>query len=118
MNKAILIGRLGKDPEARQTTSGKSVTSFPVATSERYTDRDGNKQEKTEWHNVVVWGKSAENCAKYLKKGSMCGVEGKITTSSWDDKDGNKKYKTEITAMNVEFLDSRKETQQDDHPFS
>ena len=123
MNKAIIIGRLGKDPEARLTSSGKEVCNFSLATSERYKDNSG-QQERTEWHNIVVWGSQAGPCGRYLKKGSMAAVDGKIQTRSWD-KDGQKMYRTEIVAQRVEFLDSKKDGQQsnnnspaeDDLPF-
>src|SRR5690606_26707219 len=104
VNKAIILGNLGKDPEVRFTNSGQAVCQFSVATSERWLDSDGNKQERTEWHNVVVWGKQAENCGQYLNKGSQVFVEGRIQTRSYDDKDGNKRYMTEIVAKDVRFL--------------
>ncbi|MCU0609998.1 MAG: single-stranded DNA-binding protein [Chitinispirillaceae bacterium] len=104
INKAILIGNLGKDPEMRSTAGGQQVTTFSLATTERYSDKSGQRQEKTEWHSVVAWGKLAELANQYLKKGRSCYVEGKIQTRSWDDKDGNKKYKTEIVASQIQFL--------------
>jgi single-strand DNA-binding protein len=104
VNKVILIGRLGKDPELRYTPGGQPVASFTLATSERWNDKNGQRQEKTEWHTVVVWAKLAELVNKYLKKGSAAYVEGRITTRSWDDRDGNKKYKTEIVANQIQFL--------------
>lgn len=104
MNKVIIIGRLGVDPELKYTPSGKAVANFSVATSERWTDKDGNKQEKTEWHRVVVWGKLAELCNQYLSKGRQAVVEGSLQTRSWDAQDGSKKYTTEIIGKNVEFL--------------
>ena len=106
MNKAMLIGNLGKDPELRYTQNQTAVASFSVATAER--QKKGETWENvTEWHNVVTWGKTAENCAKYLAKGKKVFVEGKIQTRSWEDKDGNKRYTTEIVAQNVQFLDSK-----------
>ena len=105
LNKAIIIGNLGRDPELSKTTGGNSVCSFSIATTERYTDKQGQKQEKTEWHNIVVWGSLAETAAKYLNKGSSICVEGKITTRSWDNKDGVKQYRTEIVASSFSFLD-------------
>ena len=94
-NRVELIGRLGADPEVKQTTSGKTVCRLSVATSERWTDREGQKQEKTEWHRAVLWGKSAENAGKFLSKGSLVHIEGKNTTRSYE-KDSQKFYVTEI----------------------
>ncbi|HSQ00482.1 MAG TPA: single-stranded DNA-binding protein [Candidatus Dormibacteraeota bacterium] len=104
VNKAILIGNLGRDPEVRFTPSGRAVAKFSVATTEKWTDQNGQKQEKTEWHNIVVWGKQAETCGQYLAKGRQVFIEGRITNRSYDDKDGNKKYITEIIARDVRFL--------------
>jgi len=104
VNKVILVGNLGKDPEVRFTPNGKALAKFSVATSERWTDQQGQKQERTEWHNVVVWGKQAETCGQYLSKGRQVFVEGSIRTRNYDDKDGNKKYITEIVARDVRFL--------------
>ena len=104
VNKALLIGNLGRDPEVRFTPSGRAVARFPVATSEVWNDSDGNRQERTEWHNVVVWGKQAESCGQYLQKGRQVFIEGSIRTRSYDDKDGVKKYITEIIAQRVQFL--------------
>jgi single-strand DNA-binding protein len=104
VNKVLLIGNLGKDPELRYTPGGQPVASFPIATTERWADKSGQRQERTEWHNIVVWGKLAELCNQYLKKGRSAYVEGRITTRSWDDRDGNKKYKTEIVATQIQFL--------------
>lgn len=108
INKVILIGRLGKDPETRYTPTGTAVCNFSIATSENWTDKNGNKQERTEWHKIVVWGKLGELCSQYLAKGRQAYVEGKIQTRSWDDKDGVKRYITEIIAEKVRFLDSGK----------
>lgn len=107
LNKVFLIGNLGKDPEVRFTSNGKAVAKFSVATSERWTDPDGNKQERTEWHNVVVWGKQAETCGQYLSKGRQVFIEGSVRSRQYDDKDGNKKYITEIVARDVRFLGSK-----------
>src|ERR687889_641649 len=108
LNKIMLIGRLGKDPEIRSTPSGQSVATFTVATDERYTDRNGEKQQRTEWHNIVAWGKLAEICGQYLKKGKLVYIEGSIRTDSWDDKEsGQKKYRTEIVANTMKMLDRR-----------
>jgi single-strand DNA-binding protein len=104
VNKVILIGNLGKDPELRYTPSGQPVASFSLATTERWTDKNGQRQDRTEWHNIVVWGKLAELTNQYLKKGRSAYVEGRITSRSWDDKDGNKKYRTEIVANQIQFL--------------
>ncbi len=104
VNKAILIGNLGSDPEMKYTASGTPLCKFSLATSETFNDRDGNQQERTEWHRVVAWGKLGEICGKYLSKGRQVYIEGSIRTSSWDDQDGNKRYKTEINARDVQFL--------------
>lgn len=106
INKAILIGNLGKDPELRYTPGGQPVASFTLATTERWTDRNGQRQDRTEWHNIVAWGKLAELVNQYLKKGRSAYIEGRITTRSWDDRDGNKKYRTEIVANQIQFLGS------------
>ncbi len=106
VNKVILVGNLGKDPEVRYTQTGNAVANFSIATSEQWNDRDGKKQERTEWHNIVVWGKSAEHCGQYLSKGRQVFVEGSIRTRSYDDKSGNKRYITEIVAQRVQFLGS------------
>ncbi|RYZ90226.1 MAG: single-stranded DNA-binding protein [Proteobacteria bacterium] len=103
VNKVILIGKLGKDPEIKHTPSGNAVCTFSVATSERWTD-NGKTQEKTEWHRIVVWNKLAENCAKYLAKGRSVYVEGKLETRKWDDKNGQKQSMTEVKAKVVNFL--------------
>lgn len=110
INKAIIIGRLGQAPELKHTPSGSAVCNFSVATSENWKDKAGNKQEKTQWHNIVVWNKQAETAAKYLDKGSRVYVEGKIETRSWDDKEGKKRYTTEIVASSLRFLETNKDT--------
>ena len=104
VNKAILVGNLGKDPEVRFTGSGKAVCKFSLATTTSWNDTDGARQERTEWHNIIVWGKQGENCGKFLSKGRQVFVEGEIRNRSYDDKDGNKRYITEIVAQNVRFL--------------
>jgi single-strand DNA-binding protein len=104
VNKVILIGNLGKDPELRFTSTGSAVARFPIATSEVWNDRDGNKQERTEWHNIIVWGKQGESCSQYLAKGRQVFVEGSIRSRSYDDKSGNKRYVTEIVAQRIRFL--------------
>jgi single-strand DNA-binding protein len=108
INKVILVGRLGKDPEIRSTPGGQSVAKFTMATDERFTDRNGEKQERTEWHNIVAWGKLGEICGQYLKKGKLVYIEGSIRTDSWDDKEsGQKRYRTEIVARDMKMLDRR-----------
>lgn len=108
LNKAMLIGNLGKDPDLRYTGSGVAVATFSLATNESWKDQDGNQQERTEWHNIVVWRKSAEFAGEYLKKGRKVFVEGRIQTRSYDDKNtGTKKYITEIVADNLILLDPR-----------
>lgn len=104
VNKAIVIGYLGSDPEVRIVSSGNTVARLSVATSENWTDREGQKQERTEWHRVVVWGKQAEICGKYLAKGRQVYVEGRLQTRSWEDAQGQKKYTTEVVANNIQFL--------------
>jgi single-strand DNA-binding protein len=98
------VGRLGANPEIRFTNTGTAVANFNLATSENWNDKNGQRQERTEWHRVVVWGKLAELCEKYLSKGRQCFVEGRLQTRSWDDKEGNKRYTTEIVASTVQFL--------------
>ncbi|HPI93080.1 MAG TPA: single-stranded DNA-binding protein [Deltaproteobacteria bacterium] len=104
VNKVILIGRLGKDPEMRFTPGGRAVTNFTMATNEYWTDQNGERQERTEWHRIVTWGKLAENCAKLLGKGKQVYIEGRLQTRSWDDRDGNKRYTTEIVANAMQIL--------------
>ena len=105
VNKAIIVGYLGRDVEMRYMLDCKAVASFSVATTESWKDKtSGEKQEKTEWHNIVVWGKQAETCAQYLDKGRTVYVEGRLRTRSWDDKDGQKRYATEVVAERVQFL--------------
>nr|MBP9674873.1 single-stranded DNA-binding protein [Bacteriovoracaceae bacterium] len=105
VNKVIILGRLGQDPELKHTPSGAAVCNFSVATSENWTDKtSGQKQEKTEWHRIVVWGKLAELCNQYLSKGRQVFLEGRLQTRSWDDKDGQKRYTTEINATTIQFI--------------
>ncbi len=107
VNKVILVGNLGKDPEVRYTPSGVTVANFSLATSDEWKDKEsGQKQERTEWHKVVAWRRLGEICGEYLKKGSQVYIEGKIQTKSWDDRDGNKRYTTEIIAQNMVMLGS------------
>ncbi|MBE8162510.1 MAG: single-stranded DNA-binding protein [Bdellovibrionaceae bacterium] len=107
LNKAMIIGRLGNNPEVKTISTGNTVANFSIATSENWL-KDGEKQERTEWHRIVVWGKMADICGKYLSKGSSVYVEGRIQTRSWEDKDGQKRYTTEINAQRVQFLDTKK----------
>ncbi len=110
LNKVMLIGNLGKDPELRYTTSGVAVATFSLATNESWKDQDGNLQERTEWHNIVAWRKLAEICGEWLKKGKKVYIEGRIQTRSYDDKNtGAKRYITEIVADNMIMLDSKGE---------
>jgi len=109
INKVILIGNLGVDPELRFTQSGTPVASFRIATSERWKDKEGNQQEQTEWHNIVAWGRLGELCNEYLSKGSKVYVEGKLKTRKWQDKNGNDRYTTDIVARDVQFLTPRGE---------
>ena len=108
INKVILVGRLGRDPEVRSTPSGATVAKFSIATDEKFTDRSGERQERTEWHNIVAWAKLAEICGQYLKKGKLVYIEGSLRTDSWDDKEtGQKKYRTEIIARDMQMLDRK-----------
>ena len=109
INKAILVGRLGADPEVRYATNGNMVTSFQVATDESYKNKSGEKVQKTEWHRIVIWGKLAEIAAQYTHKGDLVYIEGKIQSRSWDDKDGNKRTTTEILASALRILSGKKE---------
>ena len=110
VNKVILVGFVGNDPEVRYLDSGTPVANFRLATSENYTNRSGEKVSQTEWHNVVVWRGLAEVVEKFVKKGSQLYVEGRIRTRTWDDRDGNKRYTTEIVADNLQMLGKRGET--------
>lgn len=107
VNKVILIGNLGADPEVRFTPGGQAVANFRIATSDSWTDKNGQKQERTEWHRIVVWGKLAELCGEYLKKGRQCFVEGRLQTREWTDKENRKNYTTEVVASSVTFLGGR-----------
>ena len=110
LNKVMLIGHLGNDPEVRTTTSGQSKTNFTIATPESFKDNDGNWQEKPEWHRIVAWGKLAEICGQYLKKGRQVYIEGRLQTRSWDDpKSGDKKYATEIVCSDMQMLGGQRE---------
>lgn len=107
INKAILIGRLGKDPEVRYTPDGTMVTNFNLATDEQWKDKNGEKVQKTEWHRIVTFGKLAEICGNYLVKGKLVFIEGRIQTRSWEDKEGVKRFTTEIIAGDMKMLDSK-----------
>lgn len=104
VNKVILVGNLGKDPEVRHLDNGASVANFPIATTESYKDRNGNRQETTEWHNIVLWRGLADIAEKYLRKGNQIYVEGKLRTRSWEDKEGNTRYTTEVIGDNLTML--------------
>jgi single-strand DNA-binding protein len=112
VNKAILIGRLGADPVKRYTSSGSPVVSFRIATSESWTNREGEREERTEWHQIVAWGKLADICDQYLNKGKMVYIEGRIQTREWEDRDGNRRWTTEIIANQMQMLSSRSEDSQ------
>jgi single-strand DNA-binding protein len=109
LNRVLLLGNVGMDPELRMTTNGQAVLKLRLATSETYLDRNRARQERTEWHNVVVWGKRAEALAKFLSKGSRLFVEGSLRTSSYDDREGNKRYRTEVVATNIILAGGRAE---------
>lgn len=109
INKVILVGRLGSDPEVKAVGSGQQVARFNLATSENWVDKTGQKQERTEWHRIVLWGKLAELAGKYLSKGRQVYIEGKMQTRSWEDQQGQKKYTTEVVANTLQFLGSNNE---------
>src|SRR6201999_1675187 len=115
INKVILVGHLGKDPEVRYLEGGVSVTSFPLATSENY-NKDGRKLEQTEWHNIVMWRGLADVAAKYLQKGKLVYIEGKLRTRSFEDKEGIKKYTTEVVAENFTMLGRKTDFESDNKP--
>ncbi len=117
VNKAILIGTLGRDPEVRFTPGGDAVANFSIAVNEEWKDKDGQKQEKVEWLNVVAWRKLGEICGEYLRKGSQCYIEGKIQTRSWEDKEGNKRYMTEIIAYQMQMLGGKPKRQEESGGF-
>jgi single-strand DNA-binding protein len=116
VNKAILIGNLGADPELRYTASGTAVAGFNMATTERYKDKNGELQERTEWHSIVCWGRLGELANEYLKKGRSVYIEGRIQTRNYEDKDGIKRYRTEIVAQQMQFLGGRGTTDQQTTP--
>ncbi len=104
VNKVILVGNLGADPELRYTSSGTPVASFNIATREQWTNKGGEKEEKTEWHKIVAWARLGEICGEYLHKGKQVYIEGRLQTRSWEDRDGNKRYTTEIVAQTMQML--------------
>lgn len=108
MNRVVLIGRIGKDPELRKTASGTSVVGVSLATTESFKGKDGNRQDKTDWHNLQIWGKSAETFEKWVKKGDRICVEGRVSYRQWDDRDGNKRSQTDIVVEKFEFLQDKK----------
>lgn len=107
VNKVILIGNLGKDPEVRHLENGAAVANFPIATTESYKDKNGNRQDQTEWHNIVLWRGLAEIAEKYLRKGNQIYIEGKLRSRSWEDKEGNTRYITEVVGDNMTMLGGR-----------
>ena len=109
VNKVILVGNVGRDPELRYTQGGQPVASFSVATNERFKDRDGNWKDRTEWHRIVAWARLAEICGEYLRKGSQVYIEGRIQTRDWEDKEGNKRQTTEVVALSMQMLGRRGE---------
>jgi len=110
LNKAMLIGNVGKNIEMRYTGSGTAVANFSIATTERWKDKDGQQQEQTEWHNIVAFARLGEVCGEYLHKGSQVYIEGRIQTRSWDDKDGNKRYTTEIVAREMKMIGGKSDS--------
>lgn len=112
LNRVMIIGRLGVDPELRYTQAGQPICSLRVATDESYTDKDGNRVERTEWHSVLVFGKTADHCNQFLRKGSLVYVEGKLSTRKWQDQNGHDRYTTEIRAERVQFLEKRENSAQ------
>lgn len=107
INKVILIGNLGRDPEVRYTPSGTAVANFSIATTENWTNRDGERESRTEWHRIVAWGRLGEICGEYLAKGKQVYIEGRIQTNEWEDQEGNKRQTKEIVALTMQMLGSR-----------
>ncbi len=107
LNKVLLIGHLGRDPEIRYTPGGLAIANFSLATSESYTTKDGNRETRTEWHRIVAFGRLAEICGEYLNKGSMVYIEGRLQTREWEDRDGNRRWTTEIVMTNMQMLDKK-----------
>ena len=117
VNKVILIGNLGRDPEVRYTPSGTAVANFSLATTENWTNKDGEKQSHTEWHRIVAWRRLGEICGEYLSKGKQVYIEGRIRTNEWEDQDGNKRRTTEIEALNMQMLGSKTQGSREDESF-
>jgi single-strand DNA-binding protein len=111
VNKVIILGNVGADPELRYTPAGAAVTNFNIATNESWTDNNSERQERTEWHRIVVWGRLAEICNQYLRKGSKVYIEGRLQTRSWEGQDGQKRYTTEVVAREMQMLDGRGEAE-------
>ena len=109
INRVTLVGRLGRDPEMRQTGTGTPIVNFSVATNESWKDKNGEQQERTEWHKIIAWGRLAEICNEYLTKGKQVYIEGRLQTNEWEDKDGNKRYTTEVVANEMKMLGTRSE---------
>ena len=116
LNKAMLIGNLGKDPEVKTLDNGAKIATFPLATTETYKDRDGNKQSRTEWHNIVLWRGLADVAELYCRKGGQVYIEGRLSTRKWDDKDGHTRYTTEIIGDNMVLLSRSDSTSSSAHP--
>lgn len=116
VNKAIILGRVGKDPEIRYMPNGEAVANFSIATSETWKDKSGEKQEKTEWHNITAYRKLAEIIGEYVKKGSLIYIEGRIQTRKWQDKEGKDRYTTEIVADEMQMLSGKQESAQESKP--
>lgn len=117
INKVILVGRLGRDPELRYTASGQAVVNFSLATDDSWTDKNGERQSRTEWHNIVAWARLAEICQQYLTKGRLVYIEGRIQTREWEDRDGNRRWTTEVVANEMKMLGGRGEdTRPEDMP--
>jgi len=116
VNKVILIGNLGRDPELRYAASGDAIASFSIATTDNWKDKDGQKQERTEWHRISVFGKLAEICGEYLKKGAPVYVEGKLQTRKWQDKEGNERQTTEVVADRMQMLGGRSAASENEQP--
>ena len=116
LNKVMLIGNLGADPELRYTPSGAAVANFRIATKDQWTSKEGEKQERTEWHRIVAWRELGERCGEYLHKGSLVYIEGSLQTRDWEDRDGNKRYTTEIIAWRMQMLDRAGKTAETEYP--
>jgi single-strand DNA-binding protein len=118
LNKVMIIGNLGKDPDIRTTTTGQTVASFSVATSEKFKNKNGEMEERTEWHNVVLWGKQAEVARDYLHKGKSVYVEGRLQTRKWENKEGQTRYSTEVIGDRMQMLSSKKDNEDKGYPSS